>query len=206
MREFSFNGRSFLVFDNVYMPSDDSFMVADAIVSEGCSRYDLSVDVGCGCGLLSILLAEKSKFTVAVDLSLEAARNAMVNAKRNNIWCRVGVVVGDLLKAFKCKPIFDCIVFNPPYLPEDELDKLIPYNFRIAWSGGRSGRMLIDRFLKELRGLLKLGGVVYLVHSSLSNFDETLNALSSLGLKFEVLSEKRFFYESLYLLRVVRCV
>lgn len=204
MKEFFFNGRSFLVFDFVYEPSDDSFMVANAILRGCLCVFDLSVDVGCGCGLLSILLAEKSKFTVAVDVSVEAARNTMLNAKRNGVWYKMAVVVGDLLEAFKCKPIFSCVVFNPPYLPEDEYDLIVPREFRVAWSGGFDGRLLIDRFLRSFSMFLKCGGEVYLVQSSLSNVDGTLRFLSSLGLRVEIVDEKHFFYETIYLIRVVK--
>ncbi|MCS7363893.1 MAG: methyltransferase [archaeon GB-1867-035] len=204
MKELSFNGKIFIVFDSVYEPSDDSFMAAYVILSDCSGEFDLSVDVGSGCGLLSVLLAERSKFTVAVDVSLEAARNTKLNAKRNNVWYKMSVIVGDLLEVFKRKPIFDCMVFNPPYLPESEGDVFIPYKVRIAWSGGRDGRALIDRFLKIFSMFLRFGGVVYLVQSSLSDLSKTLFLLSSLGFRVEVLDEKHFFYETLYLIKVVK--
>ncbi|RLE52090.1 MAG: methyltransferase [Candidatus Methanomethylicota archaeon] len=204
MREVSFLDKNFIVFREVYEPSDDSFMLAEAIKSVASGDFELSLDVGCGCGILTLFLSEKSRFVVAVDVNPIAARNAELNVSRGGVKHKVQVLVGNLLSPFKSKPIFDLIVFNPPYLPEDEYDSLVSEKVKAAWSGGRDGRRVIDAFLSTFHQVLKPGGILMLVQSSLSNCDLTLRRLEDLGFEVEVVSVKHFFYESLYVIKAVK--
>ncbi len=206
MKVAKFRGRGYVVFDDVYDPSDDSFMLAEAIERIVPSTIGLSLDVGCGCGILTLFLAEKSKLVVAVDVNPSATKNTAINAHRSGLKHKVQVVAGDLLAPFRFKPIFDLVVFNPPYLPEDEHDLLVPDRLRIAWSGGRGGRRVIDAFLSTFHRVVKPGGLLLLVQSSLSNCSLTIRKLRELGFEVEVVSCRRFFYESLYLVKAVRVV
>jgi release factor glutamine methyltransferase len=64
--------------------------------------------------------------------------------------------------------LFDVVLFNPPYVPtsSEELDKAIEGNDVItaAWCGGPKGRVVVDRFLRDLPKFLDpVRGVAYVI-------------------------------------------
>src|SRR3972149_4355762 len=67
----------FLVDENVYEPSEDSFLFAENLdVKEG----ERVLDMGTGCGIVGVLAARKACEVVAVDVNPHAVRCARENA------------------------------------------------------------------------------------------------------------------------------
>jgi len=196
-------GFNIVVFPKVYLPSDDSYMIADFIYQLD-NEYDYGLDVGCGCGILTLLLARICKHVVGIDISDLAVKNTLYNVKLNNLQQKVSVIRGDLLTSIKPKPIFDLITFNPPYLPTDDSDNYVCEEELRTWCGGPDGRLLLDRFLDIFKNVLKPSGEVLMVQSSLSNCKKTIEKIISIGFKVSILFEKSFFYEKLYLFKVTK--
>lgn len=124
----------------------------------------------------------------AVDVSRRAVLAAWLNARLNGV--RVRALRGDLFGPVKDRP-FDAIVSNPPYLPasEDELPEGGP---RRAWDAGRDGRALLDRIIEGAPSLLRPGGLVLLIQSSLTGVDATLERLRAAGLaRVDVVARRR---------------
>ncbi len=75
------------------------------------------LDVGCGTGLLALMMAQKAPNAriVAIDISDAAAEEADYNA-RQSPWNNIEVVCADF-KIFSesCNVKFDLIISNPPY-------------------------------------------------------------------------------------------
>ncbi|MBR6950635.1 MAG: methyltransferase [Oscillospiraceae bacterium] len=78
-----------------------------------------TVDLGCGSGVIGILLALDSpaRSVTAVDFDPEAAEAARANAALNGLGDRFTVVQGDLRECRRLWPAgsFDLAVMNPPY-------------------------------------------------------------------------------------------
>ncbi len=179
----------------VYEPAEDTFMLAENLaVEEG---YE-ALEIGTGTGILALLCAAKARRVVAVDVSSEAARCAKRNIELTGIR-NVKVLRGNLFSAIGEGVLFDLIIFNPPYLPEDGGDKMASP----AWSGGKDGRVIIDRFLAQVKGHLREGGRILTVGSSLSDYEKTLRALEVMGFNAKVLAKKRFFFEELAVIEAV---
>ncbi len=196
-------GMDIIVFDGVYIPSDDSLLLAEYILREN-RKFNMALDVGCGCGFLTLLLANKANYVLAVDLNPMAVANTKVNAHLHGLLDRVDVLCADLLYAIRSGKFFDLIVFNPPYVPENELDMLIPFWERISWCGGHDGRQVIDRFLSVISEYVRAGSMVLMVQSDISNFYVTVNKLKALGFKVEIINRKKFFFEELCVVRAVK--
>ena len=113
-RRVFFKDFTFLVTDNVYEPSEDSFLFAENLPVERSRRV---VDVGTGCGILGIVAARYAERVVAIDVNPCAVRCARRNAEINNATSKMDFVQGDLLGAVREAPKFDLILFNAPYLP-----------------------------------------------------------------------------------------
>lgn len=70
------------------------------------------LDLGCGCGVIGLALAQAGASVIASDINPGAAANAAANARANGL--DVTVVVADLLAGIRASAV-DCVVINPPY-------------------------------------------------------------------------------------------
>ena len=186
----------FNVWENVYDPSEDSFLFAENLDLEKGVRV---LDVGTGCGILGILAAEKAAAVLAIDLSPYAIRCAKENSVLNNVDSKVAFMQTDLLAAFDQNAKFDLILFNAPYLPaaEHETETWIGR----SWAGGVDGRQVIDRFISQARSHLKTGGRILLMQSTLANVQETIHKFGEHQLKARVKAERKLpFFENLALI------
>jgi release factor glutamine methyltransferase len=115
-------------YENFYEPSDDTFLLVDAIASDlDCllalkPKLCLEIGSGSGCAItfLSKLLRENgiTHHCVASDINPAANAATSMTAVENNVW--VDCIRMNLGKSFN-RNEFDVIIFNPPYVPtEDE--------------------------------------------------------------------------------------
>lgn len=86
------------------------------------------LDVGAGCGLISLMLAQRFPqiHVTALELDSDAAKQAQENAAESPFALQVDVVEGDfadfaLLDDGRTFEAFDTIVSNPPFFEEDLL-------------------------------------------------------------------------------------
>ena len=188
----------FLVHPEVYEPAEDTFLVADNLDVRSGERI---LEVGTGCGLLSILAAKAGAKVVATDINPAALECARANAASNLVLGHIDFRLGDLFMPVGDER-FDLVIFNPPYLPV-EPGEVIGGPLAHAWEAGIDGRMVIDIFLEELPKHLKPNGRVFLVQSSLSDISKTLQILEEKGFKVKKVREKLPF-EELFLLSCVK--
>ena len=171
--------------NGVYPPSDDTFLLLDAV-----SRLDVRgkrvLEVGCGCGVISVALAKRGAEVVATDVSPRAAENTRVNARLNGV--SVDVVVADLMEGISGS--FDLIIFNAPYLECRESPE---------YSGGTD---LVMRFVLGCRGRLRRGGEVYVTACDANDVGLLMCAASEVGLEPAIAARKRLFFEEIYVLRL----
>jgi release factor glutamine methyltransferase len=106
--------------------------------------------------------------------------------------------LGDLFDSVENEK-FDLILFNTPYLPTDE-DERIDDELEDAWDGGADGRLIINRFIEELPAHLNPKGRVQLVQSSLSNVEESIGRLMEKGFEVSITASERFFFEEVVVL------
>ncbi|MDI9609425.1 MAG: methyltransferase [Candidatus Verstraetearchaeota archaeon] len=183
-------GLDIRVYDGVYPPSEDTFLLMDAVSGERAAR---GLELCSGTGAVGLSIASRVGEMVAVDLNPVAAMNTLLNYTKNGM--RVHVVVGDLFSPIRGE--FDLIIMNPPYLPDGEG---IPAD--LAWSGGASGRSVIDRFISEVGDFLSPGGRAYMLQSSLNGIEESIKRAKSEGLYAEIVGRKGFDFESLVVIRM----
>lgn len=180
------------VFPGVYPPSEDTFLLMDAL--EGESGED-GIELCSGTGAVGLSVSDRVGFIVCVDVSLDATRNTAHNFRRNGK--SADVILGDLFSSIRGR--FELVIMNPPYLPESWSD---PRD--TSWSGGEHGREVLDRFLAEVAGFLREGGRAYFVQSSLNGIEESLIAAGRVGLEAEVVRQTSFQFESLVVIRLLR--
>jgi release factor glutamine methyltransferase len=184
-----YEGLQLEVFPEVYEPAEDSFLLAKC-AKELRGRI---LDMGCGCGIqgLACARADPANRVLGVDLNPRAVENAKLNAKRNGIK-NAEFLEGDLFSNVRGK--FDAIVFNPPYLPT-EREERVRGKLNLAFDGGKNGRKVTDRFLKEFPAFLKKRGTLLMIESSLAGIEKTVGILGKRGFSAKVLGEEKFFFE-----------
>lgn len=121
------------------------------------------LDVGCGTGLIALMVAQRTACDVTIDgmeIDAEAAGQAAENVARSPWSDRVHVTTADFLEVMAAgvSPRYDLIVSNPPYfehslLPEDEARLTARHTERLTYAA----------LLQGAAGLLLPGGRVALI-------------------------------------------
>jgi release factor glutamine methyltransferase len=192
--------------DSVYEPSDDTFLLLDALEADRerltASGPALCMEIGCGSGVVITSLSKllPGSHCIALDINETALAVARRTAELNGQGAAIEFVRGDLLTAFRFfeyrrePSLIDVLVFNPPYVPSepDEIGlgcKWAP-KLSAAWAGGIEGREVIDRLLPQLRRCANDNLVVCLRYS-LSNSIETLVDLLVRAAQCRLLANRR---------------
>jgi len=170
----------------IYEPEEDSYLLSEILKREIPKllkkKENLSVlEIGCGSGiqLNSIFESGVNKKNIfGTDINSDAVKKC----KSLGFNC----IFSDLFSKVIGK--FDLIIFNPPYLPEDEKE---PEDSKLITTGGKKGSEIINKFLKESKKHLKKNGKIFLLVSSLTK------GIKFLGYKKKILGKKKIFFEEL---------
>ena len=176
---------------NVYEPAEDTFLLAENL---DIQRRDEVLEIGTGTGLIAVTAAQKSKKVTATDINEDAVKCALKNTITNRTY-NVELKQGNLFEPVKDEK-FDLILFNTPYLPTEEDEKLDD-ELNAAFDGGLEGRETIDKFLDEVKDHLNEGGRVQLVQSSLSDNEKTIQKLEELGFDASLTATEKCFFEEI---------
>ncbi|AKB32147.1 putative methyltransferase [Methanosarcina siciliae HI350] len=182
--------------DLVYEPAEDSFLLTDTVLEEAEPGMHV-LEIGTGSGFVSAVLRTNVK-GIRV-LATEINPHAALCAKANGVEViRTNLFSG--LKPGSSKASFDLILFNPPYLPTSEEEK-VPGWLNYAFDGGISGRETLDRFLDEVGNYLKPGGKILVLISSITGLEAVAEKMKKLGFEIGVVRRKKVSFEELMVVR-----
>ena len=176
--------------DGVYLPSDDTFLLLEMIEVDG---YEHVLEIGCGSGIISLHCSARGCDVLSIDKDKKAVKSAKINAEKNNL--NISVKISHFFSNID-KTDWDTIIFNPPYLPNDDF---IPNDDK--WDGGKRGDEVVVRFLEESDDYLKDHGELYTCYSSLSPTDR-IERIIERKYKIDKLEKRDFFFETLYGLKL----
>ena len=166
-----FYGLDFRVTPSVLIPRPETEILVEAAVKTirenlGPDMKYVDVGTGSGCIVVSIARMIPGSFGYATDISGMAIEMAKNNAARHHVLEQIGFIQADLLSCFHCKPIFDFILSNPPYVALEECDTLCScvkdYEPHLALFGGRDGLNVFRRLAPAVYLRLKPGGFLML--------------------------------------------
>lgn len=111
------------------------------------------LDVGAGCGLVSLMLAQRfpQASITALELDAAAAEQAGENVAASPFVSQIEVVQGDYCRQDFAQP-FDVIVSNPPFFEEDLLPPDAERASARHTAAGLTFAMLVGRSAELLRG------------------------------------------------------
>ena len=165
----------------IYEPQEDSFLLAKYVKKYAQGKV---LDMGSGLGIQAETALEKTKDVLAVDINPEVIERLKQKG--------INVQFSDLFSSIKEK--FDLIIFNPPYLPDDERED---EESKKITTGGKEGFEIIDRFLKDAKKYLNKKGKILIVFSSLSG--DILGLFKKYNYQYRLLKEKNIFFEKLFI-------
>lgn len=181
-------GLDITISEDVYEPAEDSFLAAETITEE-LDKFEgrLSVaDIGCGCGILGLVAGTNPNVRRIVfgDINEKAVDLCRTNINRNMalVGADCEAVKSDLFSDINGN--FDLIIFNAPYLPDNDNDKMAS-----TWYGGASGVELSVKFLGEAVDHIADGGEIILVVSSFGDIETLKERIN--GLNLYIAREKR---------------
>ena len=136
---------------DVYPPSEDTYFLADTLLSILPRHPICLLEIGTGSAFIpSVLRAEHgchaSSYIVATDINPSAMR-----CLRQSLF-DMDALMMDLATAIR-SPLFDVIVFNPPYVPTPRQELNLAQRRRdvsASWAGGEDGRELTIRAIQEI--------------------------------------------------------
>ena len=154
---------------------------------EHLETANVALEVGCGVGALSLIVARRGIYTVGVDISEDCIASAVRNSRENLLDTLTDFVVCESGKCIRDNSIDICFT-NPPYLPITPKD-IIDYSF----AGGDSLEILLD-ILENCKRITKKDGCILLAINDI--------ALKSLKLeKFKKAAYHKSLFDTVYVLK-----
>ncbi len=160
--ETNFYGNKMLVNRTVLIPRPETEYLVEKIIKENPGANSI-LDIGTGSGAIAIALAKEMNPAIidAIDISDAALEIAKKNSEINKV--NINFFQSDVFSNVYCK--YDIIVSNPPYIPEDEFEKL-PIeikNFepRMALVANKTGLIFYKKILGKASDFLNEKGEIY---------------------------------------------
>ena len=179
-----FMGLPFQVDENVLIPRQDTEILAEEVLRnlhDGMRVLDMCT--GSGCILISLLHYTNDCQGLGADISSDALKVAEKNAmlllgenrnmqpddqglesEKAQEQLRIRFVESNLFE--KVDGIFDIVVSNPPYIPSEEIEGLMPevrdHEPRLALDGGDDGLLFYRRIIECCKDHLTRGGMLFL--------------------------------------------
>ncbi|HMI07934.1 MAG TPA: methyltransferase [Flavobacterium sp.] len=151
------------------------------------------LELGCGCGIISILAAQKGAAVTATDINVIALEALEKNASSNTV--SIEIVHSDLFENLAEKS-FDVMVINPPYYPKT------PHSVaENAWFCGENFEYF-EALFAQLPKFTTSENEIYMILSE----NCELQKIKAIALKnemaFELVLEKKVASETNYIFRI----
>ena len=183
-------GIKYQVYEEVYPPSEDTMLLLACVTN----YPENALEVCCGAGLISLKLAKGGTRVIATDVDQKACMNTNHNAKINGLNHEISVIRMDLCSGLRGK--FDAIYCNPPYLPFDDNVQEDKW-----WYGGQNGANKTCKLIEQSKNLIRGGGFIMIVTSSLSNIEKIQKALNLGGFVIELVGRRKFGIEEISIIK-----
>lgn len=181
-----------LVHPEVYSPAEDTHLLLEAALRV-LRPSDRVLEIGTGSGEIAAGLQPMADKIVATDINPHAAAMAFSRG--------VPVIRTDLFSGIS--GTFDLIIFNPPYLPTGEGERIDDW-LEYALDGGEDGRRTIQRFLEAALNHLTVQGRILLLVSSLTGIAEVSSLFTEANMITFTVAEERCEGEQLIVLLGMR--
>jgi release factor glutamine methyltransferase len=169
----SVNNVEFVIYRGVYQTSIDTELMAQVVATR---KNDKVLEIGCGCGAVSLLVAKQCRSVTGVDINPAAVSNSLENQRILGIE-NATFFLSDVFEAVSGK--FDIIICNPPYNNQKAIDEVE----RMFWDPDDEMKR---RFFEGARNFLKARGRIYFGWADFADLDGKLpmRLAESAGLRY----------------------
>jgi release factor glutamine methyltransferase len=150
------------------------------------------LELGCGCGIISILAAKKGALVCSTDINQTALSALTKNAGANGV--SIDIKFSDLFENLRYET-FDYIIINPPYYPKTP--KSIADS---AWFCGDNFEYF-ERLFEQLRDYLS--ATILMILSEDCNIEKIKDIAQKNGMAFDILLEKKVAGERNYIFKII---
>lgn len=165
------------------MPAEDTIFFANYLQNE---KGKHALDIGTGSGYLANVLLPNFEVVVATDINFEATKKAH-DLIKNCICCH---------SANPLTMKFDLVICNLPYLSSEEI-------IDSSVDGLDKGILVPLQIIESAKNVIKKGGKMLFLTSSLANYKKLLEETESLGFFVKIVATKKMFFEELILVQAV---
>ena len=200
-------------FDEVYEPSDDTYLLIDGMKADISkqdsttlqSKFKILLEIGCGSGVPIVHLAKliPSARPMATDINPKALQFASRTAKENGV-TNLQTIQCDLASGLlpKYEGQIDIVIFNPPYVPTPD-EEVAGNSIEASWAGGERGRRVIDRAIPQIAELLsRPHGVCYMITVDDNDPEEVAEIFERHGLQMAPFVRRRAHNEFLTMQKI----
>jgi len=145
----------------VYATSKDTELMIETVDIKSNQTF---LEIGCGTGIVSIIIAKKAKSGIGVDINDLAVENSKDNARLNKI-TNLQFFKSDVFENVTSK--FDVIICNPPYTNHSVSDDID----RMYWDPNDEMKI---KFFRNVRKYLKKNGKIYFGWANFADIDVDL--------------------------------
>jgi len=165
-----FFGLEFQVNESVLIPRPETETLVETVIELLKDRPEPKIiDLGTGSGAIAISLAKNvsGSSVFATDISPDALKVAEQNARMNKVADQIDFLCGDLfepLKDRKLEGVVDCVASNPPYVSQEEFERL-PEEVRdyepvVALKTGEEGMSFHSKIIGNSLDFVRQNGIL----------------------------------------------
>jgi HemK-related putative methylase len=151
--------------------------------------------MGTGTGIQALAAANSKR--VRKVLAVDIDKGSIEYCKKNSRHKKITYKLSDLFSRIS-KQKFDTIIFNPPYLPQEQSRR------DISIEGGKKGYEVIQKFIEDAGAYLKENGNILLLFSSLTNRKMVEEFLNNKMFDFKMIDSIHYFFEELYVYNIIK--
>lgn len=203
--------------EKVYEPAEDSFLLLDCLEERIAAlktyKYPVVCEIGAGSGIVTAFLKANifpHGFFLATDVNPTACQTILETVKGNDNThfhsvdsCRMSLTLSIRENAV------DVLVFNPPYVPAEEVPERPETDEDDKWLdlallGGADGMVVTWEVLDNLGSILAPGGVAYILFCARNKPDDVARTMRGRGWRVETVECRRAGWEVLSVLEFLR--
>lgn len=206
-----------LLDEKVYEPAEDSYLLLDCFEERlefhRQRRSPIVCEIGTGSGIVSAFLHSHifpDGMFIATDVNPAACATASETIRKNSDRRKLSADVCQMsLTSAVRRRTVDILVFNPPYVPAEEVPHLPrtsedPSWIDLALLGGADGMIVTWDVLNGLDTILAPGGAAYILFCARNKPDEVADKMRAKGWKVQTVSHRKAGWEVLSVLEFVR--